>query len=213
MIFKIFPYNTKLIFWVSILVMALSLVIHTNIHAGEIHIRLSGDIQFPGFISLTTDAYGIKQLCFLGIEAKGNLDSIFLKNLSKKGVPEGSYSLSGPLPQEQWPSSTFKKSGTLRFKPNSPFISSQLKDIGKNGLAIHGRDFYPLIENQITKKQMIAYYNEMLFDRLKTHWGTLRITNWDMGRLYDFWKAHRKSAPSWSITVFATDSQNDPQTL
>ena len=56
----------------------------------------------------TSYSFGIKQLCFLGIAAKGNLDLKFLKELSEKGIPEGNYSLGSPLPQEQWPSAKFK---------------------------------------------------------------------------------------------------------
>ena len=185
----------------------LSTMINKHASADEIYIRLSGDHEYPGFMSLITDSFGIKKLCFLGAGAKGNLDTKFLTNLSRKGIPEGKYALARPLPEDQWPSSKFIKNGALRFKPVVSSALTKIANLGKQGLAVHGRDFYPLIQNHIAKKQMISYYNETLFARLQTHWGTLRISNWDMGRLYDFWKAHGEPEPSWSITVQEIDSQ------
>ena len=120
MILKISQNRFRLASWVLAILIALGLIIKTSPDAGEIKVHLSGDIEFPGFMSLNTGSFGIKQLCFLGITAKGNMDSKFLKALSEKGIPEGSYSLGGPLSQEQWPSPTFTKSGALRFRPVFP---------------------------------------------------------------------------------------------
>ena len=54
---------------------------------------------------------------------------------------------------------------------------------------------------------MIALYNDQLFERLSSHWGPLRITNWDMGRLYDYWERYTKSQDQWVGKVLAVDPE------
>ncbi|MBI4384579.1 MAG: hypothetical protein HY579_11160 [Nitrospinae bacterium] len=166
----------------------------------EIVLQLSGNAEFPGWMALRAEAEAIDRICFLGKNARGNIDGNFLDALSRSGIPEGEYAISGPLEDERWPSRTFQKNGVLRLKAASGETIAHLDRMRVLGLAIHGRDFYPLLENRVKDPKMIAFYNDDLFERLRTHWGPLRISNWDMGRLFDFWA--RFSGPSqWKVRV------------
>ena len=48
---------------------------------------------------------------------------------------------------------------------------------------------------------MINFYNDLLFERLQNHWGTLRISNWDMGRLADSWKKMNRLPTQWHVKI------------
>ena len=160
----------------------------------NILVRLSGDVEYPGYFSLDVEGLHINHLCFLGSGAKGQIDQVFLKYLSQSGIPEGEYVVSSPLREEKWPSRYFVKDDALRLRPVAEQTQGILAQYDWNGIAIHGRDFYPLVVPLVKDKRMIGFYSDQLFDRLKTHWGPLRISNWDMGRLHDTWK-RIQSAP------------------
>jgi len=162
--------------------------------AANIVVRLSGDLQYPGYFSLDVEGHHINHLCFLGSGAKGQVDRAFLKHLSQSGIPEGEYVVSPPLREEKWPSRSFVKNGALRLIPVSMQSQGVLAQYELNGIAVHGRDFYPLVVPLVKDKRMVRFYSDQLFDRLKSHWGPLRISNWDMGRLHDTWK-RIQSAP------------------
>ena len=82
-----------------------------------------------------------------------------------------------------------------------------LNSINKRGLAIHGRDFYPLLAGIVKKKTMINFYNDLLFEELKNFWGPLRISNWDMGRLADSWNKMNRVALEWKVSVIKIKPQ------
>ncbi|GIT64743.1 MAG: hypothetical protein Ct9H300mP23_03700 [Nitrospinota bacterium] len=71
--------------------------------------------------------------------------------------------------------------------------SAVFKNLGKSGLAIHAKDFFPLAEKLTQNPKMILFFNDQLFEKLMERWGTLRVSNWDMGRFQDFYK--RKPNP------------------
>ena len=75
------------------------------------------------------------------------------------------------------------------------------------GLAVHGRDFYPLVVPRVKNKTMVGFYNGKLFDGLRRHWGALRISNWDMGRLWDFWERVTPSPEAWKVKVVTADAE------
>ncbi len=173
----------------------------------EILVRLSGDIEYPGMMSLRHEEFEIELICFLGDKVPGKVDMRFLRLLSEKAVPEGNYQVSAALPEEKWPTLSFRKNGALRLKPVSQKTAAQLAVMGLHGVAIHGRDFYPLLDT-FSKRKMIDYYNDRLFDALRTHWGPLRISNWDMGRLHDFWKRFTESPKQWKARLVAADKED-----
>jgi len=179
----------------------------TPVLGSDIVLRLSGDREYPGTLVLKHQSNIIEHLCFLGVSAKGNLDRRFLKFLSQNGIPEGDYKISSPIPEERWPNRFFKKSGALRLKTASPEANKKIGTLGLNGVAVHGRDFYPILQNRVQDKKMVALYNDQLFERLSSHWGPLRITNWDMGRLYDYWERYTKSQDQWVGKVLAVDPE------
>ena len=47
----------------------------------------------------------------------------------------------------------------------------------------------------------LNFYNDQLFEELKTIWGPLRISNWDMGRLADSWIKMNRVAINWKVQV------------
>ncbi|NIQ01335.1 MAG: hypothetical protein GWM98_13805 [Nitrospinaceae bacterium] len=169
----------------------------------EIRVALSGDGEYPGVLSLKKETREIKRLCFVGIHGKGRIDRGFIRKLEQAGIPEGTFRVTGPMPEENWPAGIFLKNGALRMKPVSEAAGSNLRKMGLQGLAIHGRDFYPVAQRLVQKKQMIGFYSRQLFKRLKTYWGALGITNWDMDRLYDFWRHNTQSPDEWRVTVVA----------
>ena len=178
----------------------------------EIIVRLSGKSDYPGDLSLLGKNIQLKKICFLGIDAKGKIDKEFLNSLSQKGIPEGDYRIAPPFPSEQWPAKSFKKNGALRLKiiagPGWKFFESS----GMSGVAIHGRDFYPLLDGIVKKKIMITFYNDMLFDRLRKHWGPLRISNWDMGRLADYWDKVTLTSKQWEVRLVTTNPEEIEKT-
>ena len=54
---------------------------------------------------------------------------------------------------------------------------------------------------------MIDFFNHVLFERMQKHWGPLGISNWDMGRLHDFWKRNTKTPKQWKTTVIKANTQ------
>ena len=177
-------------------------LINPSISQGsEIIVRLSKTMDYPGDLSILGKTIQLKKVCFLGIDAKGNIDGHFLRLLSKKGVPKGYYRVSPPFADEHWPVTNFVKNGALRFKVVSGPGLEFLNSIKKNGIAIHGRDFYPLLDKIVKKKTMISFYNNLLFERLQKNWGPLRISNWDMGRLADSWIKMNRPPVKWQVKV------------
>ena len=153
----------------------------------KIIVRLSGDINYPGDLSVLNKTIKLKKVCFLGVDAKGKVDKDFLKLISTNGIPEGSYKVIPPLSIEKWPVDRFVKNGALRLEIISGSGLSILNSSNKKGIVIHGRDFYPILDRIVKNKTMLNFYNDQLFEELKTIWGPLRISNWDMGRLADTW--------------------------
>ena len=82
----------------------------------KIIVRLSGDINYPGDLSVFNETIKLKKVCFLGVDAKGKIDKDFLKLISTKGIPEGSYEVVAPFPSEKWPVDHF-----VRYNPFSGF--------------------------------------------------------------------------------------------
>jgi hypothetical protein len=167
----------------------------------KILVRLSGDINYPGDLSVLNKNIKLKKVCFLGVDAKGKIDKDFLKLISIKGIPEGNYKVVPPFPNEKWPVGSFIKNGALRLMIIAGPGLSTLNSSGKKGIVIHGRDFYPILDGILKNKTMINFYNDQLFEGLKTIWGPLRISNWDMGRLADSWIKMNKVAIKWKVRV------------
>ena len=164
-------------------------------------VRLSGDINYPGDLSVLSNTIKLKKVCFLGINAKGKIDKDFLRLISSQGIPEGNYKVISPLPNEKWPVNHFVKNGALRLKIIDGPGLSILKSFDKQGIVIHGRDFYPILDGILKNKTMINFYNDQLFEGLKKIWGPLRISNWDMGRLADSWIKMNRVATKWKVQV------------
>ena len=170
--------------------------------AFEIVIKLTGHESFPGLVSVDAGT-GKKfdRLCLLGTEARGSIDMNFIMTLSEKGIPEGDYQVSKAFPEEKWPTLSFGANGALRFVPQSETLQKSLLTLGKQGLALHARDFYPLAGKMTDNPKMIRFFSNQLFERLAERWGTLRISNWDMGRFHDFYRRNTKSDQQWKIRV------------
>lgn len=162
--------------------------------AGEIVLEMSGSLEYPGKMGLSIEGKSLENLCFLGIQAKGYVDRDFLNELSVFGIPSGDYQISGALPEERWPSSSFTQNGALRLKP----VAGNAK-----GIAVHGRDFYTLSQKMTAKTPMVRLLSRQLFDRLRSHWGGLRLSNWDMNRLFDFYSRTTHSVGQWQVKVQA----------
>jgi len=169
--------------------------------ASEIIVRLSGDINYPGDLAVLDKTIKLKKVCFLGVDAKGKVDKGFLKLISIKGIPEGSYKVVPPFSNEKWPVDRFVKNGALRLKIITGSGLSILNSSDKKGIVIHGRDFYPILDGILKNKTMINFYNDQLFEELKKNWGPLRISNWDMGRLADSWIKMNRVATEWKVQV------------
>jgi len=188
-----------------LLIAQILLVIPSICQGSEIIVRLSGEIDYPGDLSILSNTIEIRKICFLGVDAKGKIDKAFLRLISSKGTPKGNYEVSPPFPDEHWPVKSFVKNGALRLKiVNGPGMGI-LNPSNKSGVAIHGRDFYPLLDGIVKKKTMIVFYNDLLFERLQAHWGPLRISNWDMGRLADSWVKMNQPPKQWQVKI--TDVQ------
>ncbi|MBT3921712.1 MAG: hypothetical protein HOF21_03960 [Nitrospina sp.] len=173
-----------------------------NASAFEIVIKLTGHEEFPGLVSLDAGT-GKKfdRLCLLGTEARGSIDMDFIMTLAGKGIPEGNYQVAKALPEEKWPTSSFSANGALRFVPKSESLQEFLMTLGKQGLALHARDFYPLAGKMTDNPKMIRFFSNQLFERLAERWGTLRISNWDMGRFHDFYRRNTESDQQWKVRV------------
>ncbi len=167
----------------------------------EIVLQLSTDEEYPGVLSLKKGSSKIQRLCFVGVQGKGQIDRAFIRKLSGLEIPVGNYKVTGPLPREGWPAGIFLKNGALRFLPVSTEGQKKMQAMRRKGLAIHGRDFYPVVMPLTQKKELIGFYSDMLFERLTENWGALRITNWDMDRLYDFWSRNTVSPDEWQVHV------------
>jgi hypothetical protein len=167
----------------------------------KIIVRLSGDLNYPGDLSVLNETIKLKKVCFLGVDAKGKIDKEFLKLISDKGIPEGNYKVVPAFPSEKWPVDRFVKNGALRLKIIAGSGLRILSSSEKKGIAIHGRDFYPILDGILKNKTMINFYNDQLFEELKNIWGPLRISNWDMGRLSDSWIKMNRVATNWKVQV------------
>ena len=175
------------------------------VHGSEIVLRLSGAIDYPGVLSLRGESHTIDHLCFLGEDAKGNVDVGFLGYLSAAGIPEGEYEITKAHPEEQWPDPTFSRNGALRFEPVSGAARGALATAGKFGLVVHGRDFFPLAVRMTSNPKMVRFFSDQLFAQLSSSWGAFRISNWDMGRLHDFYTRNIVKPETWKMTVEAAD--------
>ena len=129
----------------------------------EIILDLSGKIDFPGRMSLSSGGKSIRNLCFLGMDAKGSIERKFLNDLAESGIPEGDYIVSDTLPDEKWPTQSFIANDALRLRPVSEGAKNKLAALGKRGVAVHGRDFYPLSSKMTDKKKMVSFYSDRLF--------------------------------------------------
>ena len=158
-------------------------------------------------MSVLSETIKLRKVCFLGVDAKGKIDKDFLRLISSGGAPEGNYDVVPPFPDEKWPVKSFTKNGALRLKVTAGSGLNILNLVKKRGLAIHGRDFYPLLDGIVKKKTMINFYNDQLFEGLKNFWGPLRISNWDMGRLADSWIKMNRVAVKWKVRVVKTMPQ------
>ena len=141
------------------------------------------------------------RLCFLGQDALGMIDLSFLETLAENGIPEGDYQVAHAFPDERWPVRSFSPNGALRFSPLPELQSAVFKNLGKSGLAIHAKDFFPLAEKLTQNPKMILFFNDQLFEKLMERWGTLRVSNWDMGRFQDFYKRNTQSIDQWKVRV------------
>ena len=167
----------------------------------EIVLRLTGSLEFPGILSLGDQGDRLGHVCFLGTDARGNLDDTFLESLAIDRVPEGEYAITNPLPEERWPTPAFVKWGALRFAPRSKDTFGWFAKLGKRGLAVHGRDFYPLASKMTQNSKMVRFISDRLFEELVDGWGALRISNWDMGRLYDYHARFVEKPAEWKVRV------------
>ncbi len=174
----------------------------------EIVVRLTGKTDFPGDLSLKTKSIQLERVCFLGVGAKGKLDANFLSSIENEGVPEGDYQVAAPLAEEQWPVYSFRNGGALRLKMISGSGLEMLRGLELKGIAIHGRDFFPLLERVVKSQQMISFHNNLLFGRLQKYWGPLRISNWDMGRLGDFWARISNPTSEWRVKAIRAQPED-----
>ena len=173
--------------------------------AFEIVIKLTGNEEFPGVVRVDAGT-GKKmgRVCLLGLEAKGSIDLDFIMTLSEQGIPEGDYQVSKAFTEEMWPTSSFSANGALRLVPQSESALEFLRTAGKQGLALHARDFYPLAGKMTDNPKMIRFFSDQLFERLAERWGALRISNWDMGRFHDFYRRNTGSDQQWKVKVKAS---------
>ena len=197
--------DEPLVFLVKTIVFLFVVLVSSTSIAFEIVIKLTGNEEFPGLISVDAGA-GKKfdRLCLLGQEAYGSIDLDFIMTLAKQGIPRGDYKVSNAFPEEQWPTSSFSANGALRLLPQSKPAQEFLRKLGKQGLALHAKDFYPLAGKMTTNPKMVRFFSDQLFERLAERWGTLRISNWDMGRFHDFYRRNTESDQQWAVQVKAS---------
>jgi hypothetical protein len=197
--------NNRWLFLASALVFLIFISLSSSVSAFEIIIKLTGHEEFPGVVSVDTGT-GKKfdRLCLLGLEARGSVDMGFLTTLSEKGIPVGEYKVSKAFPEEKWPTPSFGANGALRFVPQTDSTQKFLLTMGKQGLAIHARDFFPLAGKMTDNPKLIRFFSDQLFERLAERWGALRISNWDMGRFHDFYRRNTGSDRQWKVKVKAS---------
>ena len=193
--------STKTVSVVKFLILWILFCHPSVVKAFEIKLQMTGDLNFPGILKMDAGAnkkFG--RLCFLGQDTSGLIDVSFLETLAKE-IPEGNYQVSQALPDEKWPTLTFSPNGALRFFPLSDLPVYVLSKSGKNGLAIHAKDFFPLAAKITKNPKMILFFSDQLFEKLIERWGTLRISNWDMGRFQDFYKRNTRTQDQWKAQV------------
>ncbi len=178
----------------------------SNGFGAQATIWLAKDVNYPGWVSWESDSLKIDHLCFLGKSAKGLLDSKSLEALAKSEIPEGEYVISDSIPEEKWPISPFVKNSALRFKPISTEAVQAFKKEIFVGFSIHGKDFFPLVSNYVKDSKMIDFYNKQFFENLTSRWRGLRISNWDMDRLYDFWVKVNIPQNQWKVDLKQVDA-------
>lgn len=181
----------------------LSLFFPAQAIGSEVLLKLSGNVKFPGIMIMQNEGRIIEHLCFLGDDAKGSVDVEILGTFTKKGIPAGHYEVSDAFPEEQWPDKAFSKNGALRLVPTSKTAHEWMESVGKDGLAVHGRDFFPLAANMTKNPKMIRFVSDQLFEKLSLRWGALRISNWDMGRLHDYYRRNTVSPDQWKVKIVA----------
>ncbi len=196
-IFQWFPHGRVLAFSLGAYLMLWA----APLQGSEMVLQLSGDVKYPGALSLKKGNNHINRLCFVGVQGQGKIDRGFIRKLSQVKIPSGDYRVTGPLPQENWPAGTFLKNGALRLQPVSQAAQGRIQKMERKGVAIHGRDFYPIVMPMAKKKELVDFYNDLLFERLTRYWGAFRITNWDMDRLHDFWSRNTVSPDEWQVQV------------
>ena len=194
--------STKTVSALKFLIFGVLLFDLSPVKAFEIKLQMTGDLNFPGILKMDAGAdIKFERLCFLGEDTSGLIDVSFLEMLAEKGIPEGNYQVTHALPDEKWPTRTFSPNGALRFSPLSDLPISILGKSGKNGLAIHAKDFFPLAAKLTKNPKMVLFFSDQLFEKLIERWGALRISNWDMGRFQDFYKRNTRSMSQWRVNV------------
>ena len=194
--------STKFVLVLKFLIVGVLLCYPLHVKAFEIKLQMTGDLDFPGILKMDAGVdKKFERLCFLGQDASGLIDISFLEALAEKGIPEGNYQVTQALPDEKWPTRTFSPNGALRFSPLPDMPITVLSKSGKNGLAIHAKDFFPLAGKLTKNPKMILFFSDQLFEKLIERWGTLRISNWDMGRFQDFYKRNTRSLGQWKVQV------------
>ena len=194
--------STQTVLVLKFFVVAILFCHLSTVKAFEIKLQMTGDLNFPGILKMDAGTdIKFERLCFLGEGTSGLIDVSFLEMLAEKGIPEGNYQVTQALPDEKWPTRTFSPNGALRFSPLSDPPISAFSKSGKNGLAIHAKDFFPLAAKLSKNPKMISFFSDQLFEKLIELWGTLRISNWDMGRFQDFYKRNTRSMDQWKVHV------------
>ena len=194
--------STKTVSTLMFLIWEIFLCHLSPVKAFEIELQMTGDLNFPGILKMDAGAdIKFERLCFLGEDISGLIDVSFLEMLAEKGIPEGNYQVTQALPDEKWPTPNFSPNGALRFLPLSDLPISILGKSGKNGLAIHAKDFFPLAAKLTKNPKMVLFFSAQLFEKLIERWGALRISNWDMGRFQDFYKRNTRSMDQWKVNV------------
>ena len=61
--------------------------------------------------------------------------------------------------------------------------------------------FRSLASKMTQNSKMVRFISDRLFEELVDGWGALRISNWDMGRLYDYYARFVEKPTEWKIRV------------
>ena len=59
------------------------------VQGSEVILQLSGDVEYPGVLSLKKGHNEIKRLCLIGVQGKGQVDREFIRRVSRTGIPSG----------------------------------------------------------------------------------------------------------------------------